>query len=93
MPVTIPAQLSVVVGTATVAEHSPITGASTGATGGVLSTTVTVKLQGVLLPEVSVATYVTVVIPTGKREPGVIFGSKLAKPQLSLAVGGVQDTV
>ena len=33
------------VGTGTVAEHSPITAASTGATGGVVSITVTVKLR------------------------------------------------
>ena len=39
-------------------------------TGGVLSTTVTVKLHGVSLPAASLNMYVTVVVPTGKVAPG-----------------------
>src|ERR1044071_1175930 len=60
--------------------------------GGVLSTTVTVKLQGVVfwLLEASVAVYVTVVVPTGKVSPGLWLEVRTTPGQLSLAVGAVQ---
>src|SRR4029453_14579627 len=40
-------------------------------TGGVLSTTVTLKLHVAVRPTPSVAVYVTVVVPTGKVSPGL----------------------
>jgi hypothetical protein len=54
-----------------------------------LSLTVTVKLQEPLLPEVSVAVQVTVVVPFGKVEPEVGLQATVAPGQLSLAVGVV----
>ena len=51
VPVTIPAQLSVVVGAVGVPEHSPMfTSANTGVTGAILSFTITVWLAVVELP-------------------------------------------
>ncbi len=53
--------------------------------GGSASLTVTVKLQLETLPELSVAVQVTVVVPTGKIDPGcglqttVGLGSQLSK--------------
>jgi len=73
---TVPPQLSVPVGVVkkTVAWHCPASGALVmlaGQTicGGWLSRTVTVKEQELELPEVSVATQLTVVVPLAKGEP------------------------
>jgi uncharacterized membrane protein len=44
------------------------------------------------LPFTSVAVYRTRVRPTLKKLPGAAVGAKLATPQLSVAVGAVQDT-
>ena len=52
MPVTVPTQVSVVVGAVTVAEHCPVTAASSGATGAVVSGTATantVPLSSVIM--------------------------------------------
>jgi len=56
------------------------------------SVTVTVKLDEVLLPWMSVTEYVTVVVPTAKVSPLSCVEVKLATAQLSPAVGAVQDT-
>jgi hypothetical protein len=66
-------------------------------TGLVMSLTVTVKLQGVLLlPEASLAVYVTVVVPIGNELPGewdLVHKILPEGVQLSVAVGSVQLTV
>jgi hypothetical protein len=49
--------------------------------------TVTVKLQLVLLPEVSVAVQVTVVVPIGKVEPVAGLQTKTTPGQLSETTG------
>ena len=51
--------------------------------------TVTVKEQLAVLPEVSVAVQVTVVVPSGKVEPDAGEQTTVAPGQLSLTVGGV----
>jgi hypothetical protein len=60
--------------------------------GGVVSLTVTVKLQVEVLPALSLAMYVTVVVPTGKVSPGLWLLVRVGVPQSSVAVGGVQVT-
>ena len=51
VPVTVPAQLSVVVGAAgMVAEHSPVTSGNTGVTGAVVSWTMMFCVAVVVLP-------------------------------------------
>ena len=59
------------------------------------SITITLKVQLALLPDPSVKVYVTWVVPTWKNCPGLAvlddrFGTW---PELSVAVGSVQDTV
>jgi hypothetical protein len=54
-----------------------------------LSLTVTVKLQEPVLPEVSVAVQVTVVVPFGNIAPEAGLQATVAPGQLSLAVGVV----
>jgi hypothetical protein len=49
--------------------------------------TVTVKVQGAILPTASVAVQVTVVVPTGKLEPDGGEHVTVTPGQLSLAVG------
>ncbi len=97
-------QLSVAVGSVhdTAAVHWPVvvvrvmSAGQPVMTGFWVSFTVTVKLQVELpLPEASVATYVTVVVPTGNVEPGVCDFVQVMLPdavQLSVAVGSVQVT-
>ena len=55
VPVIVPAQISVVVGAVKVAEHCPVTEVKVGSTGGVLSVTITLKLQVEIFPALSVA--------------------------------------
>src|SRR4051812_875921 len=55
-------------------------------TGGVMSVTVTVKLQLLELPAASVAVALTVVVPTGKLEPDDLLVIMVEDEQLSLAV-------
>jgi hypothetical protein len=55
--------------------------------GGVVSVTVTVKLQVAARPAPSVAVQVTVVAPNEKAEPEGGVQTTLGAPQLSLAVG------
>ena len=54
-----------------------------------MSTTVTVKLQGVLLPCASLAVQVTVVVPTAKDVPLAGLQLAVAPGQLSVGVGVV----
>ena len=54
--------------------------------GGCVSTSVTVKEQLAVLPEPSVATAVTVVVPLEKVEPDGGFATTVTPGQLSLAV-------
>ena len=54
--------------------------------GGILSTTVTVKLQELVLPAASVARKVFVVVPAGKVEP-------LASPAVWVVVAPLQLSV
>jgi len=63
----VPAQLSVVVGIVTVAEHSPVTVAKVGTAGAVTSFTVTVKVSVSAVPQPLDAVAVTVVVPTGNE--------------------------
>ena len=60
-----------------------------------LSTTDTVKLHSALFPEGSVASKVTVVIPTGNKLPdaGPLFKVTVAVPVLSVAVGVAKFTI
>jgi hypothetical protein len=53
--------------------------------GGVVATTVTVKLHELELPELSVAAHTTVVVPTGNTLPLGGAQTKLAMPQASEA--------
>jgi len=57
--------------------------------GGVVSAgeTVTLKLADVERPESSVAVHVTVVSPTGKRDPGAGLQATVGVDRLSLAEG------
>ena len=69
-PVTVPAQLSVVVGAVAVAEHSPVTSAKVGVTGGVTSFTVTVNWHRAVADEqLLVNVILTVVTPLLNVEP------------------------
>jgi hypothetical protein len=52
------------------------------------SATVTVKLHDAMLPLVSVAVQLTVVVPTGKVEPEAGLHTTVVPGQLSLVVGG-----
>ena len=65
LPVTVPAQLSVVTGAGTgaVYEHSPVRPTKTGVTGFVVSTTITSKVQVSVLLSISLTVRVTVVVP------------------------------
>ena len=58
--------------------------------GAVLSVTVTLNEAVPVFPEVSDPVYVTVVVPTGKVEPGAWEEVWLTPGQLSAAVGAVQ---
>jgi len=60
--------------------------------GGSVSTTVTLKVQRLVLPLVSVATQVTVVAPTAKRVPDGGAQTRVAVPQLS-ETNGENETV
>jgi hypothetical protein len=103
LPVIMPGQLSVAVGSIQVAVWSQVvrpgpvnmvwSWGQPAITGAVLSTTVIVKEQGVLLLLASVNVYVTVVVPTGKVAPGIWLELDVTGPQLSVAVGGVQVAV
>jgi hypothetical protein len=53
---------------------------------------VTVKLQEAVLPEVSVAVQVTVVVPCGKVDPDGGLQTTVATPQLSVATGAKVTT-
>ena len=58
--------------------------------GGCVSFIVTVNVQGAdMLPEVSVALQLTVVVPTGKNEPEAGVHVTVCPGQLSELVGGV----
>jgi hypothetical protein len=57
--------------------------------GPVTSLTVTVKEHMPVLPDVSVAVQVTVVVPTGKSEPDAGTHMTVGVPQLSVPVGVV----
>lgn len=57
------------------------------------SKTVTLKLQEALLPEVSVAAQLTVVIPSGKTEPDGGEQTTVAPGQLSTTVGAGYVTI
>ena len=50
------------------------------------------KEVDVLLPQSSVAVYVTVVVPTSKKSPELWVEVKVSRVQLSVAVGAVQVT-
>jgi hypothetical protein len=54
--------------------------------------TVTLKLQVAVLPDVSVAVQVTVVVPTEKQDPDGGLHPTVTPGQLSLAVGGGKVT-
>ena len=98
--VSVAEQLSEAVGAVqeTMASHSPAsldTAMSAGVSamaGSSSSVTVTVKEADVLLPAASVAVYVTVVLPTAKEAPLLWLDVNVVTPQLSAAVGAVQET-
>lgn len=54
-----------------------------------MSLTVTVKEQLEVLPDVSVAVQVTVVVPFGKADPDAGEQATVASEQLSVAIGVV----
>ena len=56
------------------------------------SVTVMSKEDVLTLPWMSVAVYVTVVVPTAKASPGLCVEVKVSTAQLSLAVGSVHVT-
>lgn len=57
--------------------------------GGCVSLTVTVNEQEAVLPELSVAVQVTVLVPSGKVEPEAGTQLTVAPEQLSVAAGVV----
>ncbi len=61
-------------------------------TGGTLSVTTTSKEQVLEFKAASVKVYVTLVVPTGKRSPGLCERTNVGVLQLSVAVGSVQVT-
>jgi hypothetical protein len=61
--------------------------------GGSVSLTVTVNVQLVVLPEASVATLVTVVVPLGKLVPDAGVVATVTPGQLSLATGAGNVTI
>ena len=63
VPVILPAQLSLVIGAVTDAEHSPVTVTSVGATGAVTSSTTTVCFVVHVLPLPSLKLQLTVYVP------------------------------
>ena len=79
--------------------YSPLAALNRTTLAGLLSScrqplnTVTVKLQVAVLPDVSVAVQVTVVVPTGKIEPLAGLHTVVTPRQLSDAVGGGKLTV
>src|SRR5438876_251645 len=92
-----PGQLSVTVGAnVTVATQLPgeavVMLAGQVMLGGWTSLTVTVKVQALVLPLVSVAVQVTVVIPFGKAKPLVGRQATVAPGQLSVAEGAAKLT-
>lgn len=95
-------QLSEAAGNAkfTMAPHCPdvlltVMGEGQFSTGACISNTVTVNVQVAsgLLGLVSDAVTVTVVVPTGKKEPGAGFAVTVAPPQLSVAEGNAKFTI
>ena len=97
MTLTTPAQLSRAVGAVQVTTAPHLSASVPWAmsagqpliTGAWLSTTVTVKVHGVLLPCASVAVQVTVVVPTAKVLPLAGVQLAVAPGQLSVGVGVV----
>ena len=73
VPLIVPEQLSVVVGTVAVASHLPVTSAKIGVLGAILSSTVTIAVADDTFPSFSVTVKVTVFEP----DPGV---SELEEP-------------
>ena len=53
-----------------------------------ISKVVTVKVQDAVLPDVSVAVQVTVVVPNGKHDPDGGLHEDMTPGQLSVTVGG-----
>ena len=91
LPATVPAQLSVVVGTVRVAEHSSVIFVSTGVAGAVSSTIVTVALQEALFPLKSVAVKVTVFVPILLQSKLILLAVIAGVSQLSVAVAPVAE--
>ena len=79
--------------------YSPVPALNNTTLAGLLSScrqplnTVTVKLQVAVLPDVSVAVQVTVVVPTGKTEPLAGLHIEVTPGQLSDTVGAGKLTV
>jgi hypothetical protein len=73
--------------------HSVAAGGEMAIVGGVVSTTVTVKPPAEVLPLPSVASQVTGVAPIGNTAPEFGVQRTPETEQLSMAVGGVYETV
>ena len=92
MPVTVPAQLSVVVGAALmVAEHWPVTSGNTGVAGAVVSCTTMFCVWVDTLPLPSSKCQCTTKVPCVECVSGSVVVPVIAPLQLSVAVGGAAD--
>ena len=91
VPVTVPRQLSVVVGTSGVPLHSPtVTSASVGVIGLILSVTVTSWVAVAVKPATFVTVHVTVDCPRGKSVGALLL--TLTTEQLSADIGNPRST-
>jgi hypothetical protein len=91
-PVTVSAQLSVVVGGVTVTLHSAVIVGNTGVNGGVISLTMTVCVAVDILPLPSLNSHATTVVPCAVTGNGVNVVPVTVPTQLSIAVGAVGVT-
>ncbi len=92
VPLTVPAQLSVVVGAVAVAEHSPVTLVSTGTAGGVSSVMITFWLAVEILPLPSSKLQWIIWVPWVEYVNGSVVVPVTVPAQLSVVVGAVTVT-
>jgi len=92
VPVTVPTQLSVVVGVAGVTEHCPVTFDKVGVTGFVTSSIITFWLAVVIFPFPSLNVHVTTVVPWVVMGKVVDVVPVIVPAQLSVVVGAVGVT-
>ena len=92
VPVIVPAQLSVVVGAVTVAEHCPVTVAKVGVDGFVTSSTITVCVAVTVLPLPSLNDHVTTVVHCVVIGKTVVVIPVVVPAQALFVTGAISDT-